>query len=94
MLQKLLFLGLTRKINTNLIAAERHKFNMMKKYGAPATSHVRLITAEDVETLQEASKELSKTEQDLTKEGNETTANEQVIEEADGSTDQCCSDDA
>lgn len=56
----------------------------MRKYGAPATSHVRLVTAEDVEVLQKASEELSKTEQDLIKEGSEAPTNEQVIEE-DGS---------
>lgn len=59
----------------------------IRKYGAPATSHVRLITAEDVETLQKASEELSKTEQDLLKESSETPANERIIEEADGSID-------
>jgi F0F1-type ATP synthase membrane subunit b/b' len=32
----------------------------MNKYGAPATSHVRMITAEDVEVMTAASEALSK----------------------------------
>lgn len=37
----------------------------MRKYGAPATSHVRLITAEDVDALKTVSDELRKTEKSL-----------------------------